>query len=87
MFIEGIEPVEGEESIDISNYIYGRHNGFIKATNLETGEELVFRGQTEAARVLGMSVASVCNVLRKKQCQAKGYHFDYMDERSYENAD
>lgn len=76
-----------EESIDISNYIYGRHNGLIKATNLETGEELVFRGQTEAARVLGMSVASVCNVLRKKQYQAKGYHFDYMDERSYENAD
>lgn len=67
--------------IDIENYTRVRHKALIKATDVITGEEFIFNGQTEAANELGMSVASVSNVLKGKQFQTKGYKFEYLNER------
>lgn len=67
--------------IDIENYTRVRHKALIKATDVITGEEFIFNGQTEAANELGMSVASVSNVLKGKQFWTKGYKFEYLNER------
>lgn len=71
---------DNEEPIDISTKKFSRHGAFIRATNINTGEELIFRGQTEAARVLGMSIASVSSILSGKYDHLKGYTFEYVDE-------
>jgi predicted XRE-type DNA-binding protein len=73
----------GEEPDDMSNYKYSRHFARIIATNIATGRKVVFRGQTEAARALGMSVSSVSMVLSGKQSSAKGYIFEYANEEEY----
>lgn len=66
--------------IDVSSIKYSRHGAPIRAIDLETGEEFIFVGQTEAARELGMSVSSVSMVLSGKMRQAKGYVFEYVKE-------
>lgn len=71
------------KTIDVVNYKYSRHNAWIKATDLYTGEAYIFKGQTEAARKLNMSVASVSMVLSGRQKQAKGYTFEYLDEEEW----
>lgn len=73
-----------ELSIDIKNYSYIRHNHPIRATNIHTGEELIFNGQTEAAISLGMSISSVSMVLSGKMKYARGYTFEYIDEEECE---
>lgn len=45
--------------------------------------EFIFRGQTEAARVLGLSIASVSMVLSGKMKTSRGYIFEYVDEEEY----
>lgn len=77
---------DDEREIDISSIKQIRHKALIKATNIETGEELIFVGQTEAAQVLRMSIASISNVLRGKQSQAKGYIFEYVNEEVFDHA-
>ena len=73
--------------IDLNNYKYRRHKTLIKATNLKTGRVDYFHGQTEAGNSLGISTASVCNVLNGKISSAKGYAFEYIDEEEeYSNA-
>lgn len=73
--------------IDLNNYKYRRHKALIKATNLKTGRVDYFHGQTEAGNSLGISTASVCNVLNGKISSAKGYAFEYIDEEEeYSNA-
>lgn len=47
---------------------------------VSTGQEIIFRGQTETAKALGISIASVSNVLRGKVSQACGYRFEYIPE-------
>lgn len=66
--------------INRSTYRYVRHNAPIKAIDIYSGEELFFRGQTEAAINLGISVSSVSMVLSGKMKSAKGYIFEYADE-------
>ena len=66
--------------IDVSAYRYSRKFAPIRATNLRTGEQWVFHGQTAAAHALGLSLASVCNVLNGKAHQAKGYTFEYEED-------
>lgn len=66
--------------IDFNNYRYSRRNALIRAIDIDTGEIFVFRGQTEAANELNMSIASVSNVLSGKVPQAKGYIFEYVEE-------
>lgn len=63
--------------IDLDSYNYSRHGAFIVATDLETGERSIFKGQTEAAKSLGMSVSAVSMCLSGKMRSAKGYRFEY----------
>ena len=49
----------------------------IIAVNLTTGERLKFKGQTEAARVLGIHQANIWKVLNGERPRAQGYYFEY----------
>lgn len=66
--------------VDLDNYKYRRHKALIKVTDLKTGDVQYFNGQTEAARALNISIASVCNVINGKAHSAKGYTFEYASE-------
>ena len=71
-----------DEEFDKDQYEYAKKHfvskrPFIVAINCKTGEEILFHGLTEAANALGMSIASVSNVLREKQRSAKGWYFKY----------
>lgn len=66
--------------VNLDDYHYTRHRALIKATSIETGNTYYFNGQTEAAETLGMSVASVCNVINGKAYAAKGFRFEYVDK-------
>lgn len=70
-------------NIDVNSYRIVRHRALIRAVNIKTGDVFIFKGQTEAARELGMSIASISNVLSNKQYSAKGYIFEYVDEEDY----
>lgn len=69
---------------------FDRKKGFEKtrtpiiAINLRTGEELNFRGQGEASRILGIPQANIWKVLNKQRSHAQGYTFEYI-ERSERN--
>lgn len=65
---------------DMQNYKHVRHRALIKASNIRTEEEFIFEGQTEAANALGISIASISNVLNKKQASSKDFYFEYVDE-------
>lgn len=72
---------EGDEvDIDIENYRYHKKRALIRAVDVATGESFIFRGQTEVANELGISVSSVSMVLSGCMKQAKGYTFEYIDE-------
>ena len=75
--------MNADEKFDKNRYEYAKKHfvpqrPFIVAINCETGEEILFHGLTEAANTLGMSIASVSNVLREKQRSAKGWYFKYV---------
>lgn len=69
-----------DNPIDISSKKFSRHSARIKAINVLTNEEFIFNSQTEAARMLEMSIASVSNILSGKYKQLRGYRFKYVDE-------
>lgn len=74
--------MNADEKFDKNRYEYAKKHfvpqrPFVVAINCETGEEMLFHGLTEAANTLGMSIASVSNVLREKQRSAKGWYFKY----------
>ena len=50
----------------------------IRAIDLETGRILVFRGQGEASRILGVPQANIWKVLNNHRPHAQGYHFEYI---------
>lgn len=62
-----------------------REIGFTKtrrpvlAVNIKTGERYEFRGQSEAARILGLQQANVHKVLSGKRVHTGGYYFEYLD--------
>lgn len=68
---------------DLENYKYSRHRALLKATNVHTGEEFIFHGQTEAAKTLGVSVSGVSMVLSGRMKNVRGYTFEYLDEEGY----
>lgn len=74
------------DDVYIDDYYYTKHRALIKATNIETGNIYYFNGQTEAAESLGMSVASVCNVINGKTYTAKGFRFEYVDKEERPDA-
>ena len=55
----------------------------ILAINLATGEEIHFRGQTEASKVLGIKQANIWKVLNGERRQAGGYSFKYIRGDAY----
>lgn len=69
-----------EPSIDLNDYRYSRHFALIRAIDLYTGETYIFKGQTDAARELGVSVASVSMILSGKTKSVKGFTFEYVNE-------
>lgn len=69
-----------ENTLPIENRKFSLHKALIKATNVMTGDEMYFKGQTEAAKALGISVSAVSTILSKKYYQLKGYHFEYANE-------
>lgn len=50
----------------------------IIATNLSTGERILFKSQNEAGRVLGIPQANIWKVLNHERPRAQGYTFDYI---------
>lgn len=77
-------PSDKELDINVNEYKYSRHRALLRAVDTYTGEEFIFRGQTEAARELGLSISSVSQVLSGKIKTAKGYIFEYVDEEGYQ---
>lgn len=56
----------------------------IIATNLETGEETHFRGQQEAARILGLQQANIGKVLHGEREKTCGYSFRFLEDNERE---
>lgn len=56
----------------------------IMATDLNTREELHFRGQNEASRILGIQQANIWKVLNGERRQAGGYNFRYVKGRKHD---
>lgn len=69
-----------DDSFDYRNHTYQRNGAPVKAINLDTGETHIFSKPRKAAFDLGMSEASVSNVLRGKTRSAKGWTFRYLEE-------
>lgn len=66
--------------IDVASYKYSRHGAPIRAIDLYSDKEYIFKGQTEAARELGLSISSISLILSGKKYQSKGFTFEYVDE-------
>ena len=66
--------------IDVANYRYSRKRAPIRAIDLKTGDSYIFKGQTEAANVLGISISSISCILSGKIHRAKGFTFEYANE-------
>lgn len=77
---------QGEEIGDLSHVDFHRHakKPPIVAINLNTGEELEFRGLTQAANCLGVSVSSVSMALHGKLTSVKGWAFEYIEEEMWQ---
>lgn len=57
------------------------------ATDLETGETFIFRGQCEAARELNVHQANIWKVMNGQRPQTQGYRFEYLDKGGDEYGD
>jgi hypothetical protein len=53
----------------------------IKAVCIETGEDFIFNGQNEAARVLGINQGNIYNALVGRIKQTQGYKFKRIDKK------
>lgn len=49
----------------------------IVATNIRTGERLTFKGQRDAARILGVNQGNMNHALKRKNGSSMGYRFEY----------
>lgn len=74
---------EGEELLNTEEIDPHRFckNQVIIATNIITGEEYIFTGQTKAAEYLGLSIATISLILSGKTKNPKTWTFRYADER------
>lgn len=55
----------------------------IRAVNLKTGEQFIFKGQGEAGRFLGIPQANIWKVLNNQRYSAGGYIFEYLNRGGY----
>lgn len=56
----------------------------VRAINIETGEEIIFISQQEAARYLDLNQSDISNVLLNKRRRTKGWFFMYEDGEKIE---
>lgn len=70
--------------VDITTYRYSRKRAQIRAIDLKTGRTYIFKGQTEAAKRLGVSLSCISNILGGKTYQTKGYTFEYVEVDDYD---
>lgn len=56
----------------------------VKAINLDTGAEIVFESQQEAARKLNVNQSDISNVLNKKRNRSHRWTFAYMKGDDYD---
>lgn len=75
---------DNPKPINVSSYKYSRKGAPIRAIDLKTGNTYIFKGQTEAAKTLGLSISSISCILSGKTYQAKGYTFEYIEEGDYD---
>lgn len=54
----------------------------VKAINIDTGEELIFRSQAEAARELGLYQANIHKVLKGDYRKTGRYVFEYIEKEA-----
>ena len=59
----------------------------VYAINRETGERVLYPGQTEAAKILGLQQSNVNKVLRGERQHAGGYYFEYADKEDLDCGD
>lgn len=59
----------------------------IISINIETGEEIAFRSQHDAARALGVTQQHIWGVLKGIRRSTGGYRFKYANEEGYLNGD
>ena len=52
----------------------------VKAINIDTGEEILFKSLSEAARSLGLHEANVCKVLKGVYRRTGRYKFEYVEK-------
>lgn len=52
----------------------------VAATELISGETLVFKSVTEAGAVLGINTGTICKVLKGRRNQTHGYSFSYLQQ-------
>ena len=50
------------------------------ATNIETKERTEFRGQHDAARILGISQGNIAHALKRNNGSCGGYRFEYLKD-------
>lgn len=67
----------------MTNRKRSRYRANVKAINIHTGEEFVFHTLTEAASELDMSISIISCILSGKYDSCKGYTFELIDGRSY----
>lgn len=75
---------DDERDFDYTSHKYSRYRAPIEVVDTRNGDLFIFKGQTEAANKLGLSIASVSMCLSKKMSSAKGYKFRYLEDDEYE---
>lgn len=73
------------DELDYDDFVYSKRHyskkcPIIKAINIYNGEKITFKGLTEAANKLDMSISSISMVLHGKMSSAKGWKFEYVEE-------
>ena len=56
----------------------------VVATNMETGEQMLFPSIYKAARFFGISQGNICSCCKKARPYANGYYWDYLTQEGEE---
>lgn len=68
------------ENFDYKKHKYVRMNPLVLGINLDTGEELIFKGITNFAKHISVSVSSISMVLHGKLKSVRGWIFEYVED-------
>lgn len=70
---------EIDDTFDHTKYSYRQNKMPVQATNIDTRESYIYESARDASRHLGISEASVSNVLTGKSRYTKGWIFKYLN--------